>query len=192
MKLDVNQVTEKRKTEMTEILDEFGSVFEAIGKIRDNKNDSELYVKVNMKPGIAPVAQKPRQVRTKLGYIQRKHNDREITEEKEINERDKCYKEKIKHKAENRNTRKHDFKIEDYVLLEQNKRDKWSTACEPAFYNIFVINGSTVGARRVSDGREIHRDASKYKLANALIQEDEDYGPPQDRRGRGRTGERIC
>jgi hypothetical protein len=32
MKLDVNQVTEKRKTEMTEIMDEFGSVFEGIGK----------------------------------------------------------------------------------------------------------------------------------------------------------------
>jgi hypothetical protein len=177
MKLDVNQVTEKRKTEMTEILDEFGSVFEGIGKIRDNKNDNELYVKVNMKPGIAPVSQKPRQVRTKLGYIQRKHNDREITEEKEINKRDKCYKEKFKHKAENRNTRKYDFKIGDYVLLERNKRDKWSTAYEPAFYNTFVINGSTVGARRVSDGREIHRDASKFKLANALVQ-DEDYGPP--------------
>ena len=29
-----------------------------------------------------------RKVRTKLGYIQRKHNDREITEEKEINERE--------------------------------------------------------------------------------------------------------
>ena len=63
--------------------------------------------------------------------------------------RDKCYKEKIKHKAENRNTRKPDFKIGDYVLLEQNKRDKWSTAYEPAFYNIFVINGSADGARRV-------------------------------------------
>jgi hypothetical protein len=62
-----------------------------------------------------------RPVRTKLGYIQRKHNDREITEEKEINERDKCYKEKIKHKAENRNTKKHDFKIGDYELLEQTK-----------------------------------------------------------------------
>ena len=62
MKLDENQVTEKRKTEMTEILDEFGSVFEGIGKIKDNKNDSELYVKFNMKPGVAPVAQKPRQV----------------------------------------------------------------------------------------------------------------------------------
>jgi hypothetical protein len=153
---------------------------------------NQVDVKVNMKPGIAPVAQKPRQVRTKLGYIQRKHNDREITREKEINERDKCYKEKIKHKAENRNTRKHDFKIGDYILLEQNKRDKWSTAYEPVFYNIFIINGSTVGARRVSDGREIHRDASKYKLANALIQEDDENGPPQDRHGRGRTGERIC
>ena len=29
----------------------------------------------------------------------------------------------------------------------------------------------------MSDGREIHRDASKFKLANALVQ-DEDYGPP--------------
>jgi hypothetical protein len=29
----------------------------------------------------------------------------------------------------------------------------------------------------VSDGREIHRDASKFKLANALIQDDEN-GPP--------------
>jgi hypothetical protein len=60
----------------------------------------------------------------------------------------------------------------------------------------------------VSDGREIHRDASKFKLANALVQEDDESGPPQDRRGRGqtmrimgspqdrrgrgRTGERIC
>ena len=141
--------------------------------------------------GISPYeALMKRQVRTKLGYIQRKHNDREITEEKEINERDKCYKEKTKHKAENRNTRKHDFKIGDYILLEQNKRDKWSTVYEPAFYNIFAINGrSTVGARRVSDGREIHRDASKFKLANALIQEDDENvppPPPQDRRGRGK------
>ena len=60
MKLDVNQMTEKRKTEMTEILDEFGSVFEGIGKIRDNKNDSELYVKFNMKPGVAPVRNQDR------------------------------------------------------------------------------------------------------------------------------------
>ena len=29
----------------------------------------------------------------------------------------------------------------------------------------------------MSDGREIHRDASKFKLANALIQEDDENGP---------------
>ncbi|VDI75081.1 Hypothetical predicted protein [Mytilus galloprovincialis] len=45
-----------------DILHEFDSVFQGIGKIRDNNNDNELYVKFNMKPGIAPVAQKPRPV----------------------------------------------------------------------------------------------------------------------------------
>ena len=35
-----------------------------------------------------------------------------------------------------------------------------------------------MGARRVSDGREIHRDASKFKLSNALVQEDDENGSP--------------
>ena len=35
-----------------------------------------------------------------------------------------------------------------------------------------------MGARRVSDGREIHRDASRFKLANALVQEDYENGFP--------------
>ncbi|CAC5379940.1 unnamed protein product [Mytilus coruscus] len=45
-----------------DILHEFDSVFQGIGKIRDNNNDNELYVKFNMKPGTAPVAKKPRPV----------------------------------------------------------------------------------------------------------------------------------
>ena len=48
--------------QIPEILEKDSSVFDGIGKIRDNKNDSELYVKFNMKPGIAPVTQKPRPV----------------------------------------------------------------------------------------------------------------------------------
>ncbi|CAG2249249.1 unnamed protein product [Mytilus edulis] len=59
---DVMLVTENGKIEMTQILNEFESIFEGIGKIRDYRNDSELYVKFSMKPGIAPIAQKPRQV----------------------------------------------------------------------------------------------------------------------------------
>ncbi|CAG2249248.1 unnamed protein product [Mytilus edulis] len=118
-----------------------------------------------------------RRVRTKLGYIPRTNKDEEIANDKKINEKDKSYKDKIKHQAENRNTRKHNLKIGDYVLLEQNKRDKWTTAYEPAFYVVFVVNGSTIGARRVTDGREIRRDASKFKIANKLVKEEE-YGPP--------------
>ncbi|CAG2246282.1 unnamed protein product [Mytilus edulis] len=125
-----------------------------------------------------------RRVRTKLGYIPRTNKDEDIANDKKINEKDKSYKDKIKHQAENRNTRKHNLKIGDYVLLEQNKRDKWTTAYEPAFYVVFVVNGSTIGARRVTDGREIRRDASKFKIANKLVKEEE-YGPPQDRPGKG-------
>ena len=48
--------------------------------------------------------------------------------------------------------------------------NKWSTAYEPAFYTIYRINGSTIAARRATDGREICRDASHFKLANAVVQ----------------------
>ena len=54
-----------------------------------------------------------------------------------------------------------------YSQLEQ-KKNKQTTAYEPAFYIIYKINGSLVWVRRVSDGREICRDASRFKLANAV------------------------
>lgn len=100
---------------------------------------------------------------------------------KEINN----IKRKLKKNATNRNTQEHAFKIGDYVLLEQPKRDKLSTAYEPAFYIIYRINGSAIQARRVTDGREMCRDASKFKLANELVQnsksetqEDKENAPP--------------
>ncbi|CAC5419044.1 unnamed protein product [Mytilus coruscus] len=79
--------------------------------------------------GVSPYeALMKRRIRTKLGYNPRTKDDEEITDDKKMNERDKCHKDNIKHQVENRNTREHNFKIGDYVLLEQNKRDKWSTA----------------------------------------------------------------
>ena len=108
-----------------------------------------------------------RKVRTKLDNItspsQNELNDM-------IEEKDKCYKDKLKEYADRkRGTKEHSFVVGDYVLLEQKKKNKWTTAYEPAFYNIYRINGSSVWARRVSDGREICRDASKFKLANAVV-----------------------
>ncbi|CAC5361328.1 unnamed protein product [Mytilus coruscus] len=140
--------------------------------------------------GISPYeALMNRPIRTKLGYIPRTITKNENLFE-DINERDKQYKEKIKKYAENRNTQEHAFQIGDYVLLEQTKRDKWTTAYEPAFYIVYRINGSAIRARRVTDGREMCRDASKFKLADELVQnsidiktesgtqEDKENGPP--------------
>ena len=57
----------------------------------------------------------------------------------------------------------------DYVVVRQGKRNKWSTAYEPSFYRIFNICGSSIKARRTNDGREMCRDSSHFKLANAVV-----------------------
>ena len=48
---------------------------------------------------------------------------------------------------------------------------KWSTAFEPAFCRVTRIDGSSIAAKRITDGREVYRDASQFKIANSLIQE---------------------
>ena len=90
-----------------------------------------------------------------------------------IEENDAEYKAKIKRNKENRNTKEHSFIVGDYVLLKQQKRNKWTTAYEPNFYQIYRIDGSSIGARRIMDGREIYRDASRFKLANNIINSDD-------------------
>ena len=57
----------------------------------------------------------------------------------------------------------------DHVLLRQRKRNKWSTPYEPVFYTVIKISGSAITARRITDGREVQRDASQFKLANVLM-----------------------
>ena len=42
--------------------------------------------------------------------------------------------------------------------------NKWSTYHEKDFYIVLDLNGSAVTARRESDGRTVHRDASKFRL----------------------------
>ena len=73
-----------------------------------------------------------RQVRTKLDHQTRESS--ENARDTAINERDERYKEKLKQYADNRNTKAHNFIVGDHVLLKQKKKNKWSTAYEPAFY----------------------------------------------------------
>ena len=119
--------------------------------------------------GITPYdALMNRLVRNKLDYIETKPTISEA--DKMINKKDKQFKERAGQQSTNRNTREHNYVVGDYVLLKQMKRHKWSSAYEPSFYIIFKIQGSSIGARRLSDGRTIYRDASYFKLANGVIE----------------------
>ena len=61
--LDIRTVTTNKSHQaIQEITNKFSSVFEGIGKIRDMKNNKELYVQFSMKANAAPVAQRPRPV----------------------------------------------------------------------------------------------------------------------------------
>ena len=120
--------------------------------------------------GIAPYeGMMNRKVRTKLKY-QPGISENQIPKSEIINQHDRKYKMKVKSNAENRNTRSHNITLGDYVLLKQMKKNKYSTAFEPAFYIVHRIDGSSIAARRVTDGREVYRDASMFKLVNSVVQ----------------------
>ena len=84
-----------------------------------------------------------------------------------MDEKDRQYKEKTA--DEGGSSKEHNFVVGDHVLLRQRKRNKWSTPYEPVFYIVIKINGSAITARRITDGREVRRDASQFKLANVLM-----------------------
>ena len=75
----------------------------------------------------------------------------------------------MKQQREGRKTRENNLLLGDYVLVKQPRKNKWSTPYEPVFYAVCSIRGSQKTARRVTDGRTVCRDASQFKLANAVI-----------------------
>lgn len=118
--------------------------------------------------GVAPYeALKGTSARTKLDYIEPEPQRNE--KDDVIDRRDAEYKQKMKHQREGRKTRENNLLLGDYVLVKQPKKNKWSTPFEPVFYVVCSIRGSQITARRVTDGRTVCRDASQFKLANAVI-----------------------
>ena len=113
-----------------------------------------------------------RDIRTKIDHeniiAKQVQESQETTSTNKIDEHDQEYKKKMKEYAD-KNTVKRHFVIGDHVLVKQPKKHKLSTAYEPRFYVITEINGSSIKARRISDNKMIHRDASHFKLANALL-----------------------
>ena len=118
--------------------------------------------------GVTPYdALKGTSVRTKLDYIEPEPQRNE--KDDIIDRRDAVYKQKMKQQREGRKTRENNLLLGDYVLVKQPKKNKWSTPYEPVFYVVCSIHGSQITARRVTDGRTVCRDASQFKLANAII-----------------------
>ena len=106
--------------------------------------------------GVTPYqAMTNRPVRTKLDYTM--PGKERSKQDESIDEKDRRYKEKMK--REGANIKEHNFILGDYVLLRQRKSNKWSTPYEPVFYTVTKISGSTITARRITDGREICRDS---------------------------------
>ena len=118
--------------------------------------------------GVAPYgALKGIPVRTKLDYIEPEPQRNE--KDDIIDHRDAEYKQKMKQQREGRKTKENNLLLGDYVLVKQPRKNKWSTPYEPVFYIVCSIRGSQITARRVTDGRTVCRDASQFKLANAVI-----------------------
>ena len=49
----------------------------------------------------------------------------------------------------------------------------------PAFYIVTRTDGSSIAARRVKDGSDMYRDASQFKLANSLVEDDDKEWKPE-------------
>ena len=129
--------------------------------------------------GVSPYrAMQYREIRTKLDY--EPPNEERNPEDERMDIKDSNYKLKMKEKGENRNTRKTLLILGDYVLVKQTKRDKWTTPYEPTIYTVTEIKGSQVTARRITDGRLVCRDASFFKLVNAVVNTADDVNQDPD------------
>ena len=86
-----------------------------------------------------------------------------ITQE-EVKKNDETYKQKRKQYHDKRHRVKtHTIKCGDAVVIKREKKRKKHTPYEPYIYIVTSVKGSTICARRVKDGKEKCRDASKVK-----------------------------
>ena len=101
-----------------------------------------------------------RQVRTRLEHFP---TEVHITQE-EVKKNDETYKQKRKQYHDKRHrVETHTIKCGDAVLIKREKKRKKHTPYEPYIYIVISVKGSTIRARRVKDGKEKCRDASKVK-----------------------------
>lgn len=115
-------------------------------------------------------------IRMRFDYIE--PNKKKSEEDEQMNKNDARYKEKMKVQRENSRTKEKKLLLGDYVLIRQEKKNKWSTPCEPIFYTVCDIQRSKITARRTTDGRTVSQDASYFKLVNTFIDTTDELETP--------------
>ena len=85
--------------------------------------------------------------------------------DQEVRRNDQNYKEQIKQYHDKR-YRVTQFQLEvgQAVISKREKKLKAETPYEPHIYLVTKVKGSTIYARRLSDGKTICQDASRFKL----------------------------
>ena len=123
-----------------------------------------------------------RAIRTRLDHYPTERASRDEA----VRKRDSKYKEKLKSYHDQRHRAKeHKFKAGEAVLLKRDKKRKGDTPFEPYIYIATKVIGSTIHARRVSDGKTVCRDASKFKLLRTT------YIPARDKQRKPPTARPV-
>ena len=101
-----------------------------------------------------------REIRTKLEHFP----SSTPTQDQEVRGNDRKYKERIKqyHDKRHRATELH-LEIGQAVIVKRDKKRKAETPYEPHIYVVTQVKGSTIIAKRLTDGKRICRDKSKFR-----------------------------
>ena len=101
-----------------------------------------------------------REIRTKLEHFP----SSTPTQDQEVRGNDRKYKERIKqyHDKRHRATELH-LEIGQAVIVKRDKKRKAETPYDPHIYVVTQVKGSTIIAKRLTDGKRICRDKSKFR-----------------------------
>jgi len=119
--------------------------------------------------------------------------------EQEITASDKRYKNKWFCNERRQKAGHHSINVGDKFLLSQKNKNKWTTSYEEEMYIVFRVDGSSFGARRCSDRREVYRDVTRFKRSRGTGRHTSDnwrerylqrYRGPTTSQGRESRGQR--
>ena len=121
-----------------------------------------------------------RKVRNKLPHITAATlNDDKSTNFKEVREKDRRAKLKMKTYADERTKAKSsDIKIGDTVLARQRKQNKFSTRFDPVPFQVVRIKGTMITARR--NEKYITRNVSQFKIVDSSLGRDKSMTDDDD------------